>query len=106
METDTASASPLASPGYAAGSTSGAVEVGSPSGRPVALRAGRAAPSCPCDSPHRLPETGRPRKFLTGTDRGATFDAAMKTVPPVPRPGCAGESLRVLAEESEMAKAI
>jgi hypothetical protein len=43
---------------------------------------------------------------LTGTDRGATFDAAMKTVPPVPRPGCAGESLRVLAEESEMAKAI
>jgi hypothetical protein len=43
---------------------------------------------------------------LTGIDRGATFDAAMKTVPPVPHPGCMGESLRVLAEESEMAKAI
>jgi hypothetical protein len=30
----------------------------------------------------------------------------MKTVPPVPQPACMGESLRVLAEESEMAKAI
>jgi hypothetical protein len=30
----------------------------------------------------------------------------MKPLPPVPEPGCSGESLKVLAEESEIAKAI
>ena len=39
-------------------------------------------------------------------EAGASFDVAMKSLPRVPRPGCAGESLRVLAQENEMAKAI
>jgi hypothetical protein len=30
----------------------------------------------------------------------------MKPLPPAPESGCTGESLKVLAEESEMAKAI
>jgi len=30
----------------------------------------------------------------------------MKSLPKAPQPGCAGESLRILAQENEMAKAI